>query len=99
MLQSSSFEKKLIKSLKKNAFLGPVYTKRGHYGPRPSRKTIVLAEITKADHQLLETFYFIKISYVFVKKVPFPAKKVVGMFMTMRKLPRNRHFWKNWYHT
>ena len=99
MLQSSRFEKKKIKSLKKKAFLGPVYTKRGHYGPRPNRKTIVLAEITKADHQLLETFYVIKISYVFVKKVPFQAKTVMGMFMTMRKLPSNRHFWKNWYHT
>ena len=99
MLQSSRFEKKKIKSLKKKAFLGPVYTKRGHYGPRPNRKTIVLAEITKADHQLLGTFYFIKISYVFVKKVPFPVKTVVGMFMTLRKLPRDRHFWKNWYHT
>ena len=26
-----------------------------------------LAEITKADHQLAETFYFIKISYVFTE--------------------------------
>ena len=25
---------------------------------------LFLAEITKTDHQLLETFYFIKISYV-----------------------------------
>ena len=99
MLQSSRVEKKNIKSLKKKAFFGPVYTKRGHYWPHPNRKTIVLAEITKADHQLLGTFYFIKISYVFVKKVPFPVKTVVGMFMTMRKLPRDRHFWKNWYHT
>ena len=74
MLQSSSFEKKLIKSLKK-CFFEPSLHKKGSLWATPNRKTIVLAEITKADHQLLETFYFIKISYVFVKKVPFPAKK------------------------
>ena len=67
--------------------------KRGHYRPRPKRKTIFLAEITKADYQLSETFYFIKLSYVlteflnesfsvlsdvfFVKKVIFPAKTAV----------------------
>ena len=28
---------------------------------------IVLAEITKADHQLSETFYFIRMSYIFAE--------------------------------
>ena len=30
--------------------------KRGHYSPHPKRKTFFLAETTKADHQLSETF-------------------------------------------
>ena len=38
--------------------------KRGHYGPRPRWKKFFLAEIKKADNQLSESFYFIKISYV-----------------------------------
>ena len=41
--------------------------KRGHYGPQPKWKTIFLAEITKADHQPSQTFYFIKISYVLIE--------------------------------
>ena len=46
-------------------FFGPnLHKKMGHYEPRPKWKTIFLAEITKADHQLSKTFHFIKISYV-----------------------------------
>ena len=36
----------------------------GQHGPCPKWKTIFLTEITKADHQLSETFYFVKISYI-----------------------------------
>ena len=63
MLQSSSSEKKLVKPLKK-IFGAPFAQKRGHYGPYQNEKQFSLAEITKADHQLSETFYFIKISCV-----------------------------------
>ena len=41
--------------------------KRGHYGPRTKWKTIFVAEITKVDHQLSETFCFIDISHVLTK--------------------------------
>ena len=72
LLQSSSSEKKLVRPLKKLA--------------SPKMKNIFFAEITEADHQLSETFHFVKISYVltellilfylsdvfFVKKVSFP---------------------------
>ena len=44
-------------------FWTPFVQKRGHYGPRPRWKNFFLAEITKADHQLSESSYFIKISY------------------------------------
>ena len=64
MLQSSSSEKKLAKPLK-NCFFGLQFIQKiGDYEPRPTRKTIFLVETTKADPQLSETFYFIKISYV-----------------------------------
>ena len=33
-------------------------------GHAQNKKQFFLAEITKSDHQLSETFYFIKISYV-----------------------------------
>ena len=79
VLQSSSLEKKLVKPLKYCFFVflfcfvfcfffwgGEVQfaPKRGHYGPRPKWQNCFLAEITKADHQLPETIYFMKISYV-----------------------------------
>ena len=71
VLQSSSLEKKLVKSLKYCLFVffffgGGVQfaPKRGHYGPHPKWGNCFFAEITKADHQLPETFYFMKISYV-----------------------------------
>ena len=60
MLQSSSSEKKLVKPLK-NCFFGPnLHRKEVIMGYAHTK----LAEITKADHQLSESFYFIKISYV-----------------------------------
>ena len=61
MLQSRSFEKKLVKPLK-NCFFGP--KKTGHYGPRPKWKKIFLAEIKREHHQFSESFDFIKISIV-----------------------------------
>ena len=70
VLQSSSLEKKLVKSLKYCLFVcffwGGVQfaPKRGHYGPHPKWGNCFFTEITKADHQLPETFYFMKISYV-----------------------------------
>ena len=71
--------KKLVKPLK--FFLDQFAQKRSHYGPRPKWKTISLAEIAKADHQLSET-YFIKIlcfdwvMSLFLSWVMFFVKKV-----------------------
>ena len=65
MLQSIISEKKLVKSLK-NCFLGGQICTRGHYGPYLQWKTMFLTGITKADHQLSETFYFIKICFDWV---------------------------------
>ena len=65
--------------------------KRGHYGPHPRWKKKILPEITKADHQLSESFLFYQniicfdwvmnlfLSWVMfsIKKVSFPAKTAV----------------------
>ena len=62
-----------------------VFSHFNFMGPAPKMKNIFFAEITKADHQLSETFYFIKISYVLTGisfstlsdvfcQVSFPAK-------------------------
>ena len=62
-----------------------VFSPFNFMGPAPKMKNIFFAEITKADHQLSETFYFIKISYVLTGisfstlsdvfcQVSFPAK-------------------------
>ena len=62
MLQSISSEKKLVKPLK-NCFLGTNLHKKGVVmGHVQNQKQFLLAKITKADHQLSETFYFIKMS-------------------------------------
>ena len=87
MLKSSSSEKKLVKPLK-NCFFGPNLHRKGVIMDHAQdEKKFFLVEITKADHQLSESFYFIKISYVltelwiffylewcFLSKVSFPAK-------------------------
>ena len=57
--------KKNWQNLEKIAFLYPICTKKGSLWATPKMKNNFWgAEITKADHQLSETFYFIKISYV-----------------------------------
>ena len=64
MLQSSSFEEKLVKPLK-NCFFGhSLHRKEVIMGHAQDGKKFFLTEIQKADHQLSESFYFIKISYV-----------------------------------
>ena len=64
MLKSSSSEKKLVKSLK-NCFSGPNLHRKGVIMDQAQdEKKFFLVEITKADHQLSESFCFIKISYV-----------------------------------
>ena len=62
MLKSSSFEKKLVKPLK-NCFFGPNLHRKGVIMDHAQdEKKFFLVEITKADHQLSESFYFIKLS-------------------------------------
>ena len=56
-LQSSSSEKKFVKPLKNLV--------------SPKMKNNFFAEITEADHQLSETFHFIKISYVLTELLIF----------------------------
>ena len=63
MLQSSSSEKELVKSLK-NCFFRPNLHRKGVIIGHALDGFFFLAEITKADHQLSESFYFIKISFV-----------------------------------
>ena len=53
--------------LKKIVFGTQFAQKRGLYGPCPKWKTLFLAKITKANHQLSETFYFIKISSILIE--------------------------------
>ena len=85
MLQSSSSEKKLVKPLK-NCFFGPNLHRKGVIMDHAQdEKKFFLVEITKADHQLSESFYFIKISYVltelwifFYLEWCFLSKKVIS---------------------
>ena len=64
MLQSSSSEKNFAKPLK-IYFWSPICTTKGSLLATPKMKNnLLLAEITKADHRLSETFYFIKVLYV-----------------------------------
>ena len=55
--------KKSWQNLLKIVFWTHFAQKRGHYGPDLRLIFFFLAEITKADHQLSERFYFIKKSY------------------------------------
>ena len=65
MLQSSSSEKNMVHKPSKNEYFCTQFGQiRGQCRPHPKRKTIFWAEITKADHQLSETFNCIKIPYV-----------------------------------
>ena len=52
-----------VKSLK-NYFLGVQFAEKAVIMGHTNNGNFFLEEITKADHQLSETFYFIKISYV-----------------------------------
>ena len=56
--------KKIGKTSKALIFWTRFAQKRGHYGSHSKSKTTFLVEITNADHQLSENFYFIKISYI-----------------------------------
>ena len=56
--------KKSWQNLLKIAFLDPICIEKGSLWARPKMEKFFLAEITKADHQLSESFDFIKISYV-----------------------------------
>ena len=60
MFKSSSSEKKLVKPLKK--IFGPKLHRKGVIvGHAQYEKNFFGAEMTKADNQLSESFYFIKI--------------------------------------
>ena len=75
-------EKKLVKPLK-NCFLDPICIEKGSLWTTPKmKKNFFLVEIAKADHQLSESFYFIKIYILtelwifFLSSVMFSVKKV-----------------------
>ena len=63
-MQSISSEKKLVKSLEICFFGNNLHKKGVVMRYAQNEKQFSLAEITEADHQLSETFYFIKIPYV-----------------------------------
>ena len=60
MFPSRSSEKKLVKPLKYCFFWTQFAQKRSLWAT-PKMEKLFFAEITKADHQLSESFYFIKI--------------------------------------
>ena len=64
MLQSRGSEKKLVKPLKNCFFRPNLHRKEIIMAHAKDGEKIFLAEITKADHQLSESFCFVKISYV-----------------------------------
>ena len=67
MLQSSCSKKKWVKALEYCFIKSNLHNKEVIMGHAQNGRQYSLAEITKADHQLAETFYFIKISYVFTE--------------------------------
>ena len=56
--------KKSWQNLLKTVFLGPICTKKGSLWATLKMTIFFFAEIIKTDHQLSETFYFVKLSYV-----------------------------------
>ena len=85
-MQSSSSEKFLLKPLKIAIFGPNLCKKRGQYGPHPKQTKSFFAEMTKADHKLSKTFYFIKISYVLAELWMF------FYFMVMFFFAKKGHF-------
>ena len=64
---ASSKKKKKNGKTSKNCFFWSNLHKKGIVmGHIQNAKQLVLAEITKGGHQVSETFYFLKISYVLV---------------------------------
>ena len=59
--------KKIGKTSKNYNFWAQLAQKSSHYGPYRKPKTNFFTGITKPDHMLSKTFYFIKISYVFAE--------------------------------
>ena len=59
--------KQIGKTSKNYSFSVKFVQKRRYYGSCPKWKKNFLLEITKAGHQVPETFYFLKISYVLVE--------------------------------
>ena len=62
-LEYSSSEKKIAKTTKNNHFLAELVQKWGPHELHPKQGTIFFAIITKPNHKLSKTFYFIKIPY------------------------------------
>ena len=60
-MKSSNSEKFWLKPLK-IAIFGPNLHKKGSVRATPKTNRIFFSEMTKADHELSKTFYFIKIS-------------------------------------
>ena len=56
------FWKKISKTLKNYSFRTLFGQKLGQHGPHPKSNLILFLELTKGDHKLPRTFYFIKIS-------------------------------------
>ena len=76
MLKSSHFQKN-DKTYKKLIFWSNLHKKGSLRATLKLNNNFLEAKITKADQELSETFYFIKISYVlpvFVKKCNFQLK-------------------------
>ena len=50
-------------------FFAQLVQKWGPHGTHPKEKNNLFIEITKLDHKLSKTFYFIKLSYVLANDV------------------------------
>ena len=106
MLQSSSSEKKLLKI----AFLGPICTKKGHYGPHPKWKIIFFGKNNNSRSSAPRNLFYQNIicfgwvvmnfflSWVmfFVKKVSFPVLK--QLCITLLHLSITYFIWCAWVH-
>ena len=88
MLKSSSFEKKAGKTSEK-LFFGPnLHGKGVIMDHTQDERNFFLVEITKADHQLSESFdwvmnFFLSSVIFSVKKVSFPAKTAVEQWVLL----------------
>ena len=89
MIVIQQFWKFLAKTFKNCHFWAQLAQKRGQYRPHPKQTKKYFPELTKADHKLSKTFYFIKIAYVLTELWMFFY--FVVMFFLLKRVISSRN--------